>query len=200
MHHKLILFTFILTLFMIKLSAQDSVPVNYHRFSLKLVGSFVNGTPYMVGNEVLFAKQWPQIGISAGYQFLKNLNTSINVAYLNPQRNIPLRDGNSTQFLSAKSSAWYYGMSISYDVIPLIFNTNRIRFDVYPILSTNYVYEKWTALESGIRGSASFWEFSGGVGLGYNFNKHIGIFTETLWGKFYNYDKFQVKAGLLVRF
>ena len=179
--------------------AQDSVPVNNHRFSLKVSGAFVNGTPIMAGNQVLFVKLRPQVGLSLSYELFKNLNSAINVAYLNPYRAIPLRDGTSTQLLSAKSSVWYYGISFSYDVLPVIFNTNRIRFDVYPILSTNYVHEKWMALDSRIRGSSTFWEYNGGIGLGYNLNNHIGLFTESLWGKFYNYDKFQVKAGLRLK-
>lgn len=177
--------------------AQDSVPVNNQRLSLKVFGALVNGTPYMSSdNQLLFVKQRPKVGISISYQFFKNLNSTMNVAYLNPYRAIPLRDGTSTQLLSAKSSVWYYGISFSYDVLPVIFNTNRIRFDVYPILSTNYVHEKWMALDSRIRGSSTFWEYGGGIGLGYNLNNHVGIFTEFLWGNFYNYDKFQVKAGL----
>jgi len=151
-------------------------------------------------NQLLFVKQRPQVGISFSYQFSKNLNTAINVAYLNPYRAIPEREGTSTLLTPTKSSAWYYGLSFSYDVLPVIFNTNRIRFEAYPIAYITYVSEKWIAMESGILGASTFWEYNGGIGLGYNFNKHIGIFTESLWGKFYNYDKFQIKAGLKYKF
>lgn len=71
-------------------------------------------------NQLLFVKKRPQVGRSLSYELFKNLNSAINVAYLNPYRAIPLRDGTSTQLLSAKSSVWYYGISFSYDVLPVI--------------------------------------------------------------------------------
>ena len=79
-------------------------------------------------------------------------------------------------------------------------HSNRIRFDVYPIVSVTHVREKWLALDSGITGSATFWEYNGGVGLGYNFNEHFSLFSETMFGRFYNEDKIQFKGGLKISF
>lgn len=200
MNIKTVLFLSILLVINFQLLAQDSLSVNSHRFSLKVSGALVNGTPYMAGNQVSFVKQRPQMGLSFSYQLLKNLNTSLGVSYLNPLRAIPHQEGNSTMWEGTKSSVWYYGLSFSYDILPVVFNTNHIRFDVYPIVSVTHVREKWLALDSGTPGSATFLEYNGGIGLGYNFNKNLGLFTESLFGKFYNYDKFQLKFGLKYKF
>jgi hypothetical protein len=67
-------------------------------------------------------------------------------------------------------------------------------------MSANYVCENWINQDSGTPSTATFLEYIGGVGIGYNFNNHIGIYTEWLLRKFYNYDKFQLKVGLKYKF
>ena len=195
------LFLFItLWLFNIHIEAQDSIPIKAHPFSIKIIGAAVNGTPHMAGNQVLFVELRPQLGLSFSYQFLENINTSIGVSYLNPHRAIPHQEGNLTSYEGTKSSVWYYGLNVSYNILPALLHSNRIRFDVYPIVSVTHVREKWLALDSGITGSATFWEYNGGVGLGYNFNEHFGLFSETMFGRFYNEDKIQFKGGLKISF
>jgi hypothetical protein len=183
-----------------QLIAQDTLSVNCHRLSLKISGALVNGTPHMAGNQVLFVELQPQVGLSIIYQFLENLNTGIGVSYFNPHRAIPHQEGYSTNYEATKSSVWYYGFNVSYNILPVLLHSNRIRFDIYPIVSVTHVREKWLALDSGIPGSATFWEYNGGIGLGYNFNQHLSLFSETMFGRFYNEDKIQFKGGLKISF
>jgi hypothetical protein len=184
-----------------QLFAQDSLKVNSHHFSLKLSGALVNGASTNGGNQLAYIEQKPQLGISLNYQFLKNFNSGLSIAHVNGNRSIPIATSEyGTSYSVINSSLWYYGLNFSYDILPLIFITNHIRFDVYPIISLNYVRENWNDIDTRNPDSTIFWEYSGGIGLGYNFNRHFGIFTESLFGKFYNYDKFQLKAGFKYKF
>lgn len=195
--HFIILFAF----FNIQVNAQDSLSINNYRFSLKASCALVNSISVTDGTQPTFVQQKPQFAISMGYNFLKNFNTGLSIAHVNGSKAIP--DTYSeyvTNYMMTNSSIWYYGLGLSYDILPAIFKTNRIRFDVYPILHINYVRDNWININSNTPGSTNFWEFNGGVGLGYNFNKHFGIFTESLMGRFYNYDKFQLKVGFKCKF
>ena len=192
----LLILTICLVIFQSK--SQDSL--RYSAFSIKITGASVNGTPLDLGND-LKSKPRPQVGFSLNYQFIENLNTGVYVAYANPARAIPHTDGiGGIQLEGTNSTVWYYGMNVSYDILPALLHSNRIRFELYPMLSAGHVSEKWVASDSGIPGSATFFEFGGGIGLGFKFNKYISIFSETMFGRYYNNGTIEFRGGVKFSF
>lgn len=183
-----------------QIKAHDSISIKGLPFSIKIAGARVNGTPLELSNRIE-SRFRPQLGLSLNYQFIENLNTGVYVAYANPARATPHFVGTGgIEYEATKSDVWYYGLNVSYDILPVLLHSKRIRFELYPILSAGHVSEKWVALESGIPGSATFFEYGGGVGLGFKFNKHISIFSETMFGKYYNYGKMVIRGGIKFSF
>jgi len=190
----------ILTICFVNFQSKSQDSLRYSPFSIKITGASVNGTPLELGNG-LKSKSIPQVGFSVNYQFIENLNTGVYVAYANPLRAIPHTVGNGgTLFEGTKDAVWYYGLNVSYDVLPALLHSKRIRFELYPMLSAGHVSEKWVALDSGIPGSATFFELGGGIGLGFKFNKHISIFSETMFGRYYNNGKMEFRGGVKFSF
>lgn len=173
--------------------------------SLRLEGGIVNGEPIKLGDEIVQPKLRPQIGLSLNYECFPNLNFGLSVAYADLKHSIrttTVSEGGviDTEVWGTKSNAMYYGLNVSYNLIPLLFKTDRIRFDLYPIIRAGYIIEKWTSLETDEFGSATLFEYGGGIGLGYNFTSRFGIFAESLFGRYYNEGKIQIKGGLIFRF
>jgi hypothetical protein len=201
---KIIIYLLLTTcIFNFYLKAQEFT--RSYPLSVKLEGGIVNGEPIKSGDEIMQLRLRPQIGLSLNYECLPNLNAGLYVAYADLKHTIKSTtiDGSgvmNTQIEGTKSNTMYYGLNVSYNILPLLFKTSRIRFDLYPIVRAGYIKEEWTGLDSGESGSSVLFEYGGGLGLGYNFTPLFGLFSECLLGKYYNEGKMQFKGGLLIRF
>lgn len=91
--------------------------------------------------------------------------------------------------ISYASTALFYGLNMNYHVL----NYEKNKFKLY-VAGRFGAYSNFAP-----QGSDTNLEFGIGLGLGYMFNKHIGIFAEGLYGKFAD-SHWNWRAGVNYRF
>lgn len=164
------------------------------------------------------------IGTSAIYTLNKNIECGGYIAYSTvghiymqpisdinyPYYNYGLYKPDGTLFSGSTSNSTqptntlFYGFSASYQLLPLIIENQRLRFDVYVTGKVGAVSARWLIYD-GFDDYVYIWnkpfiEYGIGLGGGYNFTKHIGFFSEYSVGRFYNSNSSRAIAGLVIKF
>jgi hypothetical protein len=100
---------------------------------------------------------------------------------------------------SKSSLAINYGITCNVQLLPLILKKN-IRFDLYLQPQFGFISEKYTVFEDFQKKiwSKPFLEYGISIGLKYNFTKHIGVFSDYSFGRYYNNQKSKMKLGLSI--
>ncbi len=101
-------------------------------------------------------------------------------------------------------NATFYGLSAKYQLLPLVFKqANKMRFQLYTIAQIGNVSSwQWDIDSEHIYEQIKnplFTEYSIGLGLGYKFSKHWGIFAEYNYGHFFNDNSSHLRGGLMIR-
>lgn len=164
------------------------------------------------------------IGTSATYSLNKNIEFGGYIAYSTvghsymqpisdinyPHYNYGLYKPDGTLFSGSTSNTPHstntliYGFSANYQILPLLIQSQAIKFDIYLTGRIGAVSARWMIYD-GLDDYVNIWnkaflEYSVGLGAGYNFTKHIGIFSEYTVGRFYNDGKMRFKGGLKYKF
>lgn len=138
--------------------------------------------------------------LEANYSFFRDIDFGVYVAYsklLHPYFDV--YDNIHYSFVSSK--AVFYGIKMKFHLMPLLFHQNNSRFDIYANVRTGFVNEYWRfAFVSDSYEHKKGFEIGGGLGISYMFSKHLGIFGEYSYGKFYNDDNSLLKGGLIFKF
>jgi hypothetical protein len=194
------------SLLLCDISSFSQKPESSDFFTLKLESSIVNGEPLKFNNQIIQVRLRPQFGLSFQYEWLTDFKAGIYVAYANNTYVISNSSYNEIEVTynttqdPTISNALYYGINASWNIIPLLTNSNRIRFDFYPLISAGFVNENWKGIDSDLSGNSSFTELGGGFGVAYHFSPKFGIFTEGMYGRFFHEGKTRFKGGLVFRF
>lgn len=100
--------------------------------------------------------------------------------------------------VKTRSTALYYGAEGRAHLMPLIINPSYHRFDVYANLqlgAKSFLYDKKIRDNNLMKNHTKFF-INGGIGVGFNFNRNIGLFYECGYS---NTDKFNHKIGLMLK-
>lgn len=106
----------------------------------------------------------PNFRIESAYNFTKLLGAGL---YLGAGKSA--HDHKIDRF---SASYYYYGLQGTLHLLPFIHKMNKSRFDLFVPIKTGRIHQKYNEYKS------SGWQYSGGLGLAYYFNKHLGIYTE----------------------
>jgi len=152
----------------------------------------------------------PNIRIECSYQVLTNLEIGTYLGYSSLGQPSPyqaqIQDINGvvteiTKYGFNSTNAFFYGLNANYHLLPVFIHNSNSRFDIYCIGQIGLVSDTWT--NRNISESAfniTFLEYGLGIGAGYNFTKHLGVFGEYAVGRFYNDDNSQLRGGLRFKF
>jgi hypothetical protein len=128
------------------------------------------------------------------HKILKNLNAGIYFGYSKFQTTyINLVD---TTWVDRKEPVLFYGINANYQILPM-FIKKESRWDIYLTakLGGYYIFS-----ETGFVPSGNDYEYAIGIGIAFYVFKHIGLFSEYTYGKYYFMDKDNLKAGISLRF
>ncbi len=139
-----------------------------------------------------------------GYVVTPSITVGTYFAYSNIQVNQFDTIGNSGFLnLSYGKYSFFYGLSVKYQLLPLIFKTDKLRFQLYATtqlgLVSSHYYEYPDFYTKQRIQNPIFMEYGIGLGLGYKFSKHWGIFAEYNYGHFFNDNSSHLRGGLMVR-
>jgi hypothetical protein len=203
MKRIIIILSFAILLSASNLCAQTT---SNYPFSIKTGLSVVLAEPYKYENQILAIDMKPQINIEVGYDFIKNLTSSLYLGYSNIGQKVDyefvFKDGKLISYGSGviPSHAFYYGVSLRYQLLPLLFSNDNLRFSLYPIASCGFVSRSWSDFNGVLVKIDPFFEYQLGVGLGYRFSRKFGIYTECTYGHMYNESTIKPSIGLTLNF
>jgi hypothetical protein len=176
------------------------------RFSMKLGVAMVNAEPFKYNGEIIRRNYKPQFGITANCELINNLDAGLYIAYSNighmlnyeieVVNNRIIREGASI----VPSHAFYYGLNLNYHVLSAIFNTKKLRVDLYPIANMGFISRSWGEMDGTEVKIEPFPEYHFGLGFGYKFSQRFGLFGEYTMGRLYNEGKSNVAVGFLFKF
>lgn len=197
-----------------------------NQFFVKLNLETVNSEIYYEGeSETPYTKPILKIRLEGSYELFKHFIVGIDFGYstlehrINMQRisdvnypysNYGLYRSDGTIFCAGSdnnyfidSNTLFYGLSGTYQLLPLVSQRNNLRFDVYAVGKIGAVSSKWWEYD-GVTDLESVWnepiiEYGLGLGVAYYFKKNVGTYIEYSVGKFYNEGKSKYGIGLIVK-
>lgn len=100
---------------------------------------------------------------------------------------------------SQNSTAINCGIACNVQLLPLVLKRDT-RFNLYLQPQIGFMFEEYTVFEDYQKEvwSKPFLEYGIALGLKYNFTKHIGVFSDYSFGRFYNNQKSKIKLGLSI--
>lgn len=194
----------------VKLFAQDKVRLG--NLILKLNYSQVNSRQF-VGNyadpnhslfEQFYGKN-AQYNLEGLYQFNKFITSGLYMGYSNgtyiSNEFIYADEDQIVYTMDKLGKSLFYGLKANFHILPLIFDIDKMRIDLYLPFQAGLVTQQIMDLKTGIKNwDSPFMEFGGGLGIGYNFTKNLGVHGEYLLGNYFNQRNTQCKLGLSFKF
>lgn len=202
---RIILFSSILfILSLLPIYAQQKAP-----FTLRFTVGLTEDEPviYSSGYKERFNKV-PLFLLDFGYEVYKNIDVSIYGGYASYMRIRNIETGVNEYgypytFVSrSNSNAVFYGIKGKYDLLPVIFNTERsMRFEVYPIATLGAVTSVWRNNDgNGSTSSKSYLECSIGAGGGFKITRGFGLCFEYSFGRYFSDAMHRIQGGLTFHF
>jgi hypothetical protein len=176
------------------------------RFSMKLGVAMVNAEPFKYNGEIIRRNYKPQFGITANYELINNLDAGLYIAYSNIGHMLDYKiEVVNNRIVSEEcgivpSHAFYYGLNLNYHVLSAIFNTKKMRLDIYPIANMGFVSRSWGEMDGTEVKIKPFPEYHFGLGFGYKFSPRFGLYGEYTMGRFYNEGKSKAALGFSLKF
>ena len=99
----------------------------------------------------------------------------------------------------------FYGVSVNFHILPFLIKKEDFRFDLYVTGKFGGVYfTKPTLYNYTFNGpmlkDGQIYEYGIGGGLSYYLGRHLGIYAEYCYGKYYSRDNFKLRYGLTMKF
>lgn len=140
-------------------------------------------------------------GLDLNYKFSDKIDVGLYAMYSNLLH--PYKTNGSIGFNFKKSNAFYYGINAEIHLMPLLFQVNNSRLDIYTILKIGMVSEYWHPYVVGIYESNEWlskksFEVGLGLGVSYMLTERLGVFLEYNIGNFYNDDFTRLRTGIKV--
>ena len=140
-----------------------------HRWNIKAGYSFSLGQ--LVKYDPYRTKKY---NLELNYGILKNIEAGVYGGYSRIQMWQQL---SSTGYMGYRTGAFYYGINCNFQLLPYLFKKDDLRFDLYISGKLGGV---------AIKTSHNYEEHCLGAGATIYLWKHLGIFGEYYYGKFYN--------------
>ncbi|HNX22076.1 MAG TPA: hypothetical protein PKG88_06900 [Bacteroidales bacterium] len=121
----------------------------------------------------------------------------------NISENIYIDSTNSSEIIvltNGSRSCWHYGINSKIFLIPLFFNKNIPRFDIYVAGSIGLISDFSSHAVPIFNNNEHFVDFSTSVGISFYIFKHLGVFSNYEYSKNKYYKGFNWKFGLNYRF
>jgi len=165
--------------------------------------------PFFMDGQILLVNnnhRKPHVRIEADYFLNQNIEVGLYLGYSPITSNVlsTYTDNETNTEISyyahGYDKTYFYGLNLNYHILPLLLKMEKSRFDLYAIAKAGMVSEQIYDLQTNTKSfNNPFPEFGVGIGAGYFFTKHIGIFGEYSLGQFYNKDKMQLRGGLVIK-
>jgi len=190
---KAVFFLVVSSLFILNSYAQDSyiknrwnIKAGYARynkdFRQEKVGNYRIEVNYGILNHI-------EIGAYIGYSkfdYYREITAdSIHKAYMVEDNNTP-----------------FYGISFNFHILPFLIKKDDFRFDLYVTGKFGGIYfTKPAPFQYTFKfKEGNIYEYGIGGGLSYYLGKHLGVFTEYCYGKYYFGDRNKLRYGLTLKF
>lgn len=103
----------------------------------------------------------------------------------------------NTTILINDSSTPFYGINCNFHLLPLIIKKDDFRFDLY---LTGKLGGLFFTSPSGYSPHGYLTEYGLGAGAAYYIGKHLGLYAEYCYGKYYYKDNSKLRYGLTMKF
>lgn len=125
-------------------------------------------------------------------RYKENISENIYVDSINSNEN--------TILFYESRNCWYYGINSKIYLIPLFFNKNIPRFDIYIAGSFGLISDFSPNSVPIFNNNEHFVDFSTSIGISFYLFKHLGVFSNYEYSKNKYYKGFNWKFGLNYRF
>lgn len=185
------------TLFLILLSnliltfsfGQDSYLKNRWNFK---VGYSRYGTNRSINYKQITA---PNYRIEANYGIRNLIEPGVYFGYSKFESS-KINWGDST-IMQNDSPAFFYGINCNFHLLPLFVKEDDFRFDLY---LTGKIGGLYIASPTGFVPNGSESEYGLGGGLSFYLWKHLGVYVEYSYGKYFFKDNSKLRYGLTTKF
>ncbi|MDX9846956.1 MAG: hypothetical protein RBT74_08245 [Tenuifilaceae bacterium] len=136
--------------------------------------------------------------IKACYKVFKNFDAGGYTAY-----SVMSHKVSQESEMYMRSKTIFYGLSFTYDILPIITGKDNLRFKLMTTSNIGLVSARWT--EEKNNDWIKFWnkpftEFGIGCNASFYFTRRIGLTLGYSAGRFYNNGKSRLNAGLEFKF
>lgn len=194
---KAVFFLLVSSLFILNSYAQDSYIKN--RWNIKAgYARYKNGmSREKVGN----------YRMEVNYGILNYLEIGAYIGYskFDYYHKIIADSLNSGGYSVGDNNTLFYGASFNFHILPFLIKKDDFRFDLYVTGKFGGLYfTKPTPYRYTFNGptfrEGQIYEYGIGGGLSYYLGKHLGVFAEYCYGKYYFGDKNKLRYGLTLKF
>jgi hypothetical protein len=101
-------------------------------------------------------------------------------------------------YYQSLSAYWSYGINANYHLLPFIIDSDNFRFDLY-FAGKFGGWKSYSTFSSSYRSPHKL-EYGFGPGVSFYLWKHLGIFTEYCYGKYYFKENNNFRYGMTLKF
>lgn len=191
------------SLFILNSYSQDSNIKN--RWNFKAGYSRYKTGSHSISNNKIKALTVGNYRIEANYGILNYLEIGGYIGYskFDYFRSI-IRDSINTGAYSVEpNNTPFYGANFNFHILPFLIKKDDFRFDLYVTgkLGGLYFTKPAYILHNGQTfKKGNIYEYGIGGGLSYYLGKHLGVFAEYCYGKYYFQDDSNFRYGLVLKF
>ena len=191
---KKILFTGVISLLMLTSFGQDSYIKN--RWNIK--------AGYARYNKDFRHEKVGNYRIEVNYGILNNIEIGAYIGYskFDYYREITTTDSLHKAYMVEDNNTPFYGASFNFHILPFLIKKDDFRFDLYITGKFGGVYFTKPAQYQSVFNfkEGNIYEYGIGGGLSYYLGKHLGVFAEYCYGKYYIGESNKLRYGLAMKF